>query len=72
MKNVSHNGNPNLDLDLDLDIRNYKLEDITALFKIPLVFNESDLRKAKLAVLQTHPDKSQLQKEYFLFFFECV
>ena len=59
MKNVSHNGNPNL----DLDIRNYKLEDITALFKIPLVFNESDLRKAKLAVLQTHPDKSQLQKE---------
>ena len=54
--------------DLDLDIRNYKLEDITKLFKIPLVFNESDLRTAKLAVLQTHPDKSQLPKEYFLFF----
>jgi hypothetical protein len=54
--------------DLDLDIRNYKLEDITKLFKIPLVFNESDLRSAKLAVLQTHPDKSQLPKEYFLFF----
>lgn len=54
--------------DLDLDIRNYKLEDITRLFKIPLVFNESDLRIAKLAVLQTHPDKSQLPKEYFLFF----
>ena len=53
---------------LDLDIRNYKLEDITRLFKIPLVFNESDLRSAKLAVLQTHPDKSQLPKEYFLFF----
>jgi hypothetical protein len=59
-----HSGNT----DLDLDIRNYKLEDITALFKIPLVFNESDLRTAKLAVLQTHPDKSQLPKEYFLFF----
>ena len=58
----------NSDLDLDLDIRNYKLEDITRLFKIPLVFNESDLRTAKLAVLQTHPDKSQLPKEYFLFF----
>ena len=54
--------------DLDLDIRNYKLEDITRLFKIPLVFNESHLRSAKLAVLQTHPDKSQLPKEYFLFF----
>lgn len=58
----------NTDLDLDLDIRNYKLEDITRLFKIPLVFNESDLRTAKLAVLKTHPDKSQLPKEYFLFF----
>ena len=54
--------------DLDLDIRNYKLEDITNLFKIPLVFNEVDMRSAKLAVLQTHPDKSQLPKEYFLFF----
>jgi hypothetical protein len=54
--------------DLDLDIRNYKLEDITNLFKIPIVFNEADMRVAKLAVLQTHPDKSHLPKEYFLFF----
>jgi hypothetical protein len=63
-------GNRHMDMDpdLDLDIRNYKLEDIAKLFKIPLVFNESDLRTAKLAVLQTHPDKSQLPKEYFLFF----
>ena len=38
------------------------------MFKIPLVFNEVDMRSAKLAVLQTHPDKSQLPKEYFLFF----
>jgi len=53
---------------IDLDIRNYKLEDITKLFKIPIVFNETDLRSAKLAVLQTHPDKSRLPKEYFLFF----
>ena len=63
-----HNRNRHMEPDLDLDIRNYKLEDITKLFKIPLVFNESDLRSAKLAVLQTHPDKSQLPKEYFLFF----
>jgi hypothetical protein len=64
------NGKRHMDMepDLDLDIRNYKLEDIAKLFKIPLVFNESDLRTAKLAVLQTHPDKSQLPKEYFLFF----
>ncbi len=62
------NGSRMIAPDLDLDIRNYKLEDITNLFKIPLVFNESDLRTAKLSVLQTHPDKSQLPKEYFLFF----
>ena len=53
---------------LDLDIRNYNLEDITNLFKIPIVFTESDLRAAKLMVLHTHPDKSKLPKEYFLFF----
>ena len=64
----SANANGTAEPDLDLDIRNYKLEDITKLFNIPLVFNESDLRTAKLAVLQTHPDKSQLPKEYFLFF----
>ena len=45
-------------VNLDLDIRNYNLEDITNLFKIPIVFTESDLRAAKLAVLHTHPDKS--------------
>jgi len=55
-------------VDLDLDIRNYNLEDITNLFKIPIVFTETDLRTAKLAVLHTHPDKSKLPKEIFLFF----
>ena len=62
-----HNGSRIMESDLDLDIRNYKLEDITRLFKIPLVFNESDLRNAKLAVLKTHPDMKQITKEYFLF-----
>lgn len=57
-----------MDSNLDLDIRNYNLEDITNLFKIPIVFTESDLRAAKLMVLHTHPDKSKLPKEYFLFF----
>ena len=55
-------------VNLDLDIRNYNLEDITNLFKIPIVFTESDLRTAKLMVLHTHPDKSKLPKEIFLFF----
>jgi hypothetical protein len=53
---------------LDLNIDNYNLPDILALFNLPTLFNEVDLKRAKLAVLKTHPDKSQLPKEYFLFF----
>ncbi len=53
---------------LDLNIDNYELQDILNLFKIPLAFNEQDLKQAKLTVLQMHPDKSRLPKEYFLFF----
>lgn len=53
---------------LDLDIDNYNLPDILSLFNLPTLFNEDDLKRAKLAVLKTHPDKSQLPKEYFLFF----
>jgi hypothetical protein len=53
---------------LDLDIDNYNLPDILSLFNLPTLFNEEDLKRAKLAVLKTHPDKSQLPKEYFLFF----
>jgi len=53
---------------LDLNIDNYNLPDILALFGLPTLFNDDDLKRAKLAVLKTHPDKSQLPKEYFLFF----
>jgi hypothetical protein len=53
---------------LDLNIDNYNLPDILALFELPTLFNEEDLKRAKLAVLKTHPDKSKLPKEYFLFF----
>lgn len=58
----------NLDIDIDLNIKNYELKDIVNLFKIPIVFNESHLRAAKIMVLHTHPDKSNLPKEYFLFY----
>lgn len=53
---------------LDLNIDNYNLSDILSLFHLPTLFNEDDLKRAKLTVLKTHPDKSQLPKEYFLFF----
>jgi hypothetical protein len=53
---------------LDLNIDNYNLPDILSLFSLPTLFNADDLKGAKLAVLKTHPDKSNLPKEYFLFF----
>ena len=52
----------------DLDIDNYDLNDILALFKIQANFDEDDLRAAKKIVLKTHPDKSGLASEYFLFY----
>lgn len=53
---------------LDLNIHNYELNDLLNLFKIPFQFGENELKQAKKIVLMTHPDKSGLDKEYFLFF----
>ena len=53
---------------IDLNIDNYSLDDLLSLFKIPYDFGEDDLKQAKRIVLMTHPDKSKLDKEVFLFF----
>ena len=53
---------------LDLNIENYNLNDLLNLFKLKNNFTEEDLKNAKKIVLQTHPDKSKLDKKYFLFF----
>jgi len=53
---------------VDLDINNYNLQDILSLFKIPVNFDEHDMKMAKQVVLKTHPDKSKLPAEYFLFY----
>ena len=58
-------------MDVDLDINNYDLEDILNLFKLNYNFNSNDLKKAKIMALKTHPDKSNLDKKYFLFFSEA-
>lgn len=55
-------------MSVDLDINNYNLEDILNLFKIPVNFDELDLKRAKQIVLKTHPDKSGLESKYFLFY----
>lgn len=53
---------------MDLNIDNYDLNDILKLFHIPIAFNADHLKSAKKVVLKMHPDKSNLDKDYFLFF----
>jgi len=53
---------------VDLNIDNYDLHDILHLFKLPVDFDEHDLKRAKQIVLKTHPDKSHLDPEYFRFY----
>jgi hypothetical protein len=53
---------------IDLNIENYELNDLLSLFKIGFEFDADDLKRVKKTVMQTHPDKSGLDKKYFLFF----
>ena len=55
----------------DLSIENYSLEDILNLFKLNYDFTKQELKQAQKIVYQTHPDKSNLPKEYFLFYFKA-
>jgi hypothetical protein len=54
--------------ELDLNIENYDLNDLLTLFKLNFDFTSEDLKMAKKSVMQSHPDKSGLDKKYFLFF----
>ncbi len=53
---------------VDLNIDNYSYEDILELFHLDYNFDITELKSAKKIVLKTHPDKSKLPKEYFLFY----
>tara|TARA_Y100001970_G_scaffold289556_1_gene420339 strand:+ start:2184 stop:3050 length:867 start_codon:yes stop_codon:yes gene_type:complete len=55
-------------MDVDLNIDNYDFDDLLNLFNLNYNFNEKELKKAKRSVLMTHPDKSGLDKSYFMFF----
>ena len=59
----------------NLDIHMYKFNEILELFGLSYQLNLDDLKRAKNVVLKTHPDKSGLSSEYFLFYkkaFEMV
>ncbi|MGI9555010.1 MAG: hypothetical protein ACR2M6_03460 [Vampirovibrionia bacterium] len=53
---------------LDLNFDNYSLEEILNLLNLSVNFGENELKIAKRTVLMTHPDKSGLKPEIFLFF----
>ena len=53
---------------LDLDINNYTLDDLLNLFKLDYNFTSEHLKKAKMVSFMTHPDKSDLDMKYFIFF----
>ena len=53
--------------DLDLNIDNYEYEDILNLFELDKNLTARDIKNAKRKVLLMHPDKSGLDKKYFLF-----
>ena len=57
--------------DFDLNIDNYDLEDILNLFHLNYNFTEIDMKKAKIIALKTHPDRSKLNKDVFLFFMKA-
>ena len=57
--------------DFDLDIDNYGLEDILNLFHIDYKFDKESMKKAKKMALKTHPDRSGLAKDFFLFFMKA-
>jgi len=52
----------------NLDIYTYSFTDILDLFNLSSNFGENDLKRAKLVALKTHPDKSGLPPQYFLFY----
>ena len=52
----------------NLNIHMYKLNELLDLFGLSYDISMDDLKRAKKVVLMTHPDKSKLGPEYFLFY----
>lgn len=57
-------------MNIDLNEENYDYHKLLNLFCLNENFNEADLKQAKLKVCRLHPDKSNLDIKYFLFFYK--
>jgi len=55
--------------ELDLDLNNYTLDDLFNLFNITeKILNDDIMKQSKMITLKIHPDKSQLDPKFFIFF----
>lgn len=57
--------------EIDLDIDNYDLNDLLGLFKLDMNYGDRELSHAKKIVLKLHPDKSRMDRKYFLFYMKA-
>jgi len=53
---------------MDLNLDHYSFKDLLDVFHLTENFTEKDLKHARKQVVAAHPDKSNLDKSYFLFF----
>ena len=69
MNHMNHNKNTHTHT-FEFDLDKYSIEDLFNLFNLQpnVVITEEVLRKAKRVLIKVHPDKSNLPKEYFMFF----
>ena len=66
VRRVDYYDTPMSELDLNLD--NYSLNDLFNLFNINETLDEEVMKNAKKITLKMHPDKSQLEPKFFIFF----
>lgn len=52
----------------NLNIKMYSFKEILEIFELSYDFDINELKRAKMIVLKTHPDKSRLPPNYFLFY----
>lgn len=57
--------------ELDITLANYNLKDILNLFKLSDNFTKAEFKDAKQIIYAIHPDKSKLDKKYFIFFLDA-
>lgn len=57
-----------VDINHETNLEKYSIRELLQLFKLPIDFNETELRRAKHIAQRMHPDYSKLPMKYFEFF----